>query len=91
MSTVGIRALKQNASAVVAEAAGGDIVIITDRGRPVAMMVPYTEDPVEALIRSGRARRSTRSLRDFPPPAPLRPGETSPSEELRRMREEERY
>ena len=29
---VGIRALKQNASAVVAEAAAGETVIITDRG-----------------------------------------------------------
>lgn len=36
MSEVGIRALKQNASAVVAEAAAGETVTITDRGRPVA-------------------------------------------------------
>ncbi|MFN2486319.1 MAG: type II toxin-antitoxin system Phd/YefM family antitoxin [Acidimicrobiia bacterium] len=36
MSVVGIRALKQNASAVVAEAASGELVTITDRGRPVA-------------------------------------------------------
>ena len=36
MSEVGIRALKQNASAVVAEAASGETVTITDRGRPVA-------------------------------------------------------
>ncbi|NOX31973.1 MAG: type II toxin-antitoxin system prevent-host-death family antitoxin, partial [Actinobacteria bacterium] len=33
-SEVGIRALKQNASAVVAEAAAGETVTITDRGRP---------------------------------------------------------
>ena len=38
MSEVGIRALKQNASAVVAEAAAGETVTITDRGRPVAQM-----------------------------------------------------
>ncbi|MCX6526169.1 MAG: type II toxin-antitoxin system prevent-host-death family antitoxin [Actinobacteria bacterium] len=38
MSTVGIRALKQNASAVVAEAVAGETVTITDRGRPVAQL-----------------------------------------------------
>jgi len=33
MSEVGIRALKQNASAVVADAAAGQTITITDRGR----------------------------------------------------------
>jgi prevent-host-death family protein len=91
MSTVGIRALKQNASAVVAEAAAGDIVVITDRGRPVAMLVPYRENRIQALIDAGLATPPKRSIKDLPPPRPLRPGETSPSEELRRMREDERY
>ena len=40
MADVGIRALKQNASAVVAEAAAGATVTITDRGRPVAQLTP---------------------------------------------------
>jgi hypothetical protein len=38
ISEVGIRALKQNASAVVAEAAAGDVVTIAYRGRAVAVM-----------------------------------------------------
>jgi len=91
MGTVGIRALKQNASAVVAEAAAGDIVVITDRGRPVAMLVPYKESRAQAMIDAGLATPPKHSIRDLPPPEPLRPGETSPSEELRRMRDEERY
>lgn len=91
MGTVGIRALKQNASAVVAEAAAGDIIVITDRGRPVAMLVPYQESRVEAMIDAGLATPPTRSITDLPQPEPLRPGETSPTEELRRMRNEERY
>ncbi|MGH8923614.1 MAG: type II toxin-antitoxin system prevent-host-death family antitoxin [Acidimicrobiia bacterium] len=33
MTKVGIRALKQNASAVVAEVVAGEVVTITDRGR----------------------------------------------------------
>lgn len=38
MAEVGIRALKQNASAVVAEASAGHTVTITDRGRAVAQL-----------------------------------------------------
>ena len=56
MSEVGIRALKQNASAVVAAAAGGDVVTITDRGRPVARMTPIASSRLAELIESGRAR-----------------------------------
>jgi prevent-host-death family protein len=91
MSTVGIRALKQNASKVVAEAAAGDIVIITDRGRPVAMLVPYKESRVQAMIDAGLATPPTRSIRDLPPPAPRRPGQRPLTEVLQEMREEERY
>ncbi|MBK0419344.1 type II toxin-antitoxin system prevent-host-death family antitoxin [Leucobacter sp. CSA1] len=36
MRTVGIRALKQNASEVVARAAKGEVIEITDHGKPVA-------------------------------------------------------
>ena len=91
MVKVGIRALKQNASAVVAEAASGDMVTITDRGRPVALLVPVTCSRVEALIAADLARPALRSLRDLPPPRRLRQGEASPSKELERMRQAERY
>ena len=91
MAKVGIRALKQNASAVVAEAAAGDVVVITDRGRPVAMLVPYEKSRIEALIEAGLARRARRSLRDLPPPARRRPGQLSLTAELEHMRADERY
>ena len=91
MSTVGIRALKQNASAVVAEAAAGDIVVITDRGRPVAMLVPYQQSRVQAMIDAGRATPPKRSIKDLPPPARLKPGQRSLTEVLQEMRDEERY
>ena len=91
MSTVGIRALKQNASAVVAEASAGDIVVITDRGRPVAMLVPYQQSRVQALIDAGVAAPPTRSIKDLPPPAPRKPGQRPLTDVLREMRDEERY
>lgn len=42
VETVGIRELRQNASVWVAKAEAGVIVQITDRGRPVARLVPLT-------------------------------------------------
>ena len=91
MSEVGIRALKQNASAVVADAAAGELVTITDRGRPVAQLVPIPSSRIEALIAAERARPAQRRLSDLPRPARRRPGHAALSEELAVMREDERY
>lgn len=87
MSEVGIRALKQNASAVVSEAAAGQTVTITDRGRPVAQMTAIPTSRLQALIDAGRARTPRRRLAELDPP------EAGPSlsGELRSMRDEERY
>lgn len=66
MAEVGIRALKQNASAVVSEAAGGETVTITDRGRPVAQTTAIPVSRPRALVDGGRARRVRRSMVDLP-------------------------
>ena len=68
MSEVGIRALKQNASAVVAEAAAGETVTITDRGRPVAQMTAIPRSRLQALTDAGHARMARRRLSDLSPP-----------------------
>lgn len=65
---VGIRALKQNASAVVAAVAAGESLTITDRGRPVARLVPLQESQVERLIASGQARLPRSPLVDLAAP-----------------------
>lgn len=91
MSTVGIRALKQNASAVVAEAAAGAFVTITDRGRPVAQLVPVARSTVEALIAADRARPPRHHLSELPPPARRGRGRRRLSEELAELRDVERY
>jgi len=87
MSEVGIRALKQNASAVVADAASGNTVIITDRGRPVAQMTPIPASRLTALIEAGRGRRARHNLLHLPSP------EAGPdiSESLKVMRDAERF
>lgn len=87
MSTVGIRALQQNASAVVAAAAAGETVTITDRGRPVAQMVPLPVTPLQLALDTGRARAATRSLDDLPEPEPG----PALSEVLAQLRADERF
>lgn len=70
MTEVGIRALKQNASAVVSRAAAGETITITDRGRPVAQLSPIPASRLEQLLESGLARRARARLADLPAPQP---------------------
>lgn len=86
MTEVGIRALKQNASAVVADAVAGAEITITDRGRPVARMTALPQSRLQALIDGGLARPARRSFDELPEP------EAGPSlsAELAAMRDDER-
>lgn len=90
-SIEGIRSLKQNASAVVARAAAGELITITDRGRPVAQLGPIRGSAVSRLIEAGQLRPALNDVRELAAPHPLEPGEISPSAELERMRDDERY
>lgn len=61
--TVSLRELNQRSGRVVgAVIESGRPVVITDRGRPVAQIVPIHADetPYERLLREGRIRRATR-------------------------------
>ena len=86
MADVGIRALKQNASAVVADAAAGETITITDRGRPVARLTPLPATRLQALLDSGRARPARRRVDELAPPK----AGPSLSAELAAMRADER-
>jgi prevent-host-death family protein len=68
MSAVEVRELQRNASAVVTDAAAGETVMITDRGRPVAQLTAIPRSRLRALIETGRARPPRRSLAELPPP-----------------------
>jgi prevent-host-death family protein len=70
MTEVGIRSLKQNASAVVAEVAAGATVTITDRGRPVAQLSPLPASPLARLLSAGRARPPRGDVAALPTPMP---------------------
>jgi len=62
MRSAGIREARQNLTALLAEVRKGREVVITDRGRPVARLLPPREGASEAF--SGRRRfRATVRLR----------------------------
>ncbi|MHB8621562.1 MAG: type II toxin-antitoxin system Phd/YefM family antitoxin [Chloroflexota bacterium] len=94
MVQVGVRELKQNASQVLRLVQAGATVQITDRGRPVAQLVPIQAGSrLDQLIAEGRVRpaegRFNEFLRDVPAlrsPA----GQPRPSEILAEMRADER-
>lgn len=91
MTRMGIRALKQNASAVVAEAAKGVTVTITDRGRAVALLSPIPRSRLEELVATGRARPPRRAGGLSELSAPTRPAASDLGATLREMRDDERY
>lgn len=62
---MGIRALKQNASEVIARAAAGEVIEITDRGRPVAEIIPIRRNRLQQLIDSGQMTMPGGTLAEF--------------------------
>lgn len=84
---MGIRALGQNPSAVIARASRGEVVTVTLRGRPAAQIISLPSGGLEGLERSGRLRRPLRNLADLPAPELVRP--LSPA--LTKLRDQERY
>ncbi|MDE2937276.1 MAG: type II toxin-antitoxin system prevent-host-death family antitoxin [Chloroflexota bacterium] len=84
---VGIRALKQNASAVVAKAAAGEVITITSRGTPVARLTPIPDSRLQELTDAGLVVPASRKTAELPDPI-VGP---SLSEMLAKLRDEERY
>ncbi len=71
MNRVGIRELRQQASAVIRRVVAGETVEVTDRGRPVARIVPLRAAGVlDQWIAEGRATPATGDLLDEDPLPP---------------------
>jgi prevent-host-death family protein len=92
MVRVGIRELRQNASAVLRRVIDGETVEVTQRGRPVALIVPLPreDDVVDRLVAQGLATPAKGDITELPPPIKLRPGSKLPSEILEELRSDER-
>lgn len=90
MASVGVRALQQHASEVVRRAASGEVIDITDRGRPVARLVPYGSSSLDALVEAGLVRPAREDFDAQPPPLPADPSLPSLSDLLTEARADER-
>lgn len=91
MRAIGIRALRQRASAILQQVGRGETFEVTDRGRPVARIVPLgSESVLEQLRAAGDVSHVTGSLDDLPAPPRRPPGTPSASETLARRRADER-
>jgi len=90
MTSAGIRELRQRASELLRLVEQGETVEITDRGRPVALLVPLPEgSPLERMRRAGEVEPGQGHLDDLPPPLAAHGGEL-PSAALLRLRRGER-
>jgi prevent-host-death family protein len=54
MERIGVRELRQNASRYLARVAMGESIEVTDRGRPVAVLVPIQGDHWQSLVARGQ-------------------------------------
>lgn len=54
MERIGVRELRQHASRYLARVQRGESLEVTDRGRPVARLVPVRREAWDDLIASGR-------------------------------------
>lgn len=62
MKTIRVRELRQHASKCLEDVATGQSIEITDRGHPVARLVPTTSDPWQDLINAGQVVKAARPM-----------------------------
>jgi prevent-host-death family protein len=91
MTSVGVRELRQRASELLRRVERGETILVTDRGRAVALLSPPPlGSPLDRLRAQGDVEAATRDLDDLPEPLILPPRIERPSGALRRLRREER-
>ncbi len=83
--------LQQNAAAIVREVSRGVAVEVTERGRPVARLVPVAaKDAVTLLESVGSLRRARKDLLALGNPLAISKRQERASRHLARMRSHER-
>ncbi len=78
MERVGVRELRRQASAILRRVAAGETVEVTDRGRPVAVLLRTMPSGLARLEREGFLRRAEADILDILP-VRLPPDATPPS------------
>jgi prevent-host-death family protein len=95
MKAIGVRELRRDASRWLARVRAGEVIIVTDRGRPIAKMVALEEPRgydallAEGRIAPGRGRTLDEVLREIDADLPPDEG-PSVSEALAAIRAEDR-
>lgn len=91
--SVGIRELRQQASAVLRRVVGGEVIDVTEHGHPIARIVPLRPSVAEQLVLDGRATAAEGDLLalldELGLPAESK-GPLLPSEALAELRDSER-
>jgi prevent-host-death family protein len=92
MERIGVRELNQQTSQVLARVVGGETIEVTERGRPIARLVPVGDDTsvLARLVASGRAVAPT-SVGPVPLPPVLGDPGVSAADVVAKMRDEERW
>ena len=91
MHSVGVRELRQRASELLRRVQRGEVIEITDRGMPVALLTPLPAGgQLDRLRASGEVVSAGGDLDDLPDPLPLSTAGESPSDVLARLRRDER-
>ena len=89
---MGLRDLGQNVSRVLARVKKGESLVVTDHGRPVARLVPYTTvTTLDDMIASGEVTPPSGNLQEFLAHHVPVESEVPGSEILQAMRDEERW
>jgi prevent-host-death family protein len=90
MIRAGIRELRQNASGLIRRVIEGETIEVTERGRPVARIVPlHGRSVLDQMIAEGRATPARGDLLDLKPLPPV-PGKRRLSDVLADLRADER-
>lgn len=89
MDRIGVRELRQHASRYLDRVRAGETIEVTDRGTPVARLVPITEESWDALVASGQVLDAQNPELDVGDLEVIELG-FSASDELDQLRSEER-
>ena len=87
-----MRDLGQNVSRVLARVKEGESLVVTEHGRPIARIVPYTTGTsLDEMIASGEVTPPSGDLQEFLARYKPVKSEILGSEVLQEMRDEERW
>ena len=93
MHSVGIRELRQQASAILKRVRNGEVIEVTEHGHAIARIVPLQPSALDQFIAEGRASEADGDLLDLMDdlqlPVPAVRGKRRPSAALAELRADE--